>query len=158
MPAVSPAFPTAAEVRRQTAPLVFSSFGESDAWALGRVLVTLAADLPVVINIRTPNRTLFHAALYGSSALNDNWARRKSNAALTFGVSSLEIGCKARETGSDFARHGLDSADFADAGGAVPIVVAGVGVVAAVTVSGLPQLEDHALVIAAMSQYLARVD
>ncbi|MDZ7904976.1 MAG: heme-binding protein [Cypionkella sp.] len=53
------------------------------------------------------------------------------------------------------ARHGLIEADYADAGGAVPVQVAGVGVVAVVTVSGLPQLDDHALVISAMRDYLA---
>jgi uncharacterized protein (UPF0303 family) len=34
-------------------------------------------------------------------------------------------------------------------------MVAGAGVVAVVTVSGLPQLEDHAMVVAAMRAHLS---
>jgi uncharacterized protein (UPF0303 family) len=36
----------------------------------------------------------------------------------------------------------------------VPIRVTGVGIVACATVSGLPQAEDHALVVAAMQAIL----
>lgn len=149
--------PTATEVTSEVEALIFPSFDEGDAWALGRALVHMAqADgLGVVINIRSANRTLFHAALPGSAPLNDLWARRKSNTALLFGQASLQVGATLREKGQSLARHGLDAADYADAGGAVPVQVAGVGMVAVVTVSGLPQREDHALVVAAMRDYLA---
>lgn len=150
-------FPPANRVAAETEALIFPSFDEGDAWALGRALVQMAQEdaLGVVINIRTPERTLFHAALPGSAPLNDLWARRKSNTAFVFGKSSLEVGCTHREKGQDLSRHGLASSDYADAGGAVPVIVAGVGVVAVVTVSGLPQLEDHAMVVAAMRAHLA---
>jgi uncharacterized protein (UPF0303 family) len=49
----------------------------------------------------------------------------------------------------------LDAADHADAGGAVPIVVRGVGMVAVATVSGLPQVEDHRLVVQGIRAVLA---
>ncbi len=132
------------------------AFSDADAWQLGTTLVGLAQAerLPIVINIRTPNRTLFHAALPGSAALNDRWAQRKSNLCLLFGEPSFLIGRRNAEKGETLARHGLDPADFADAGGSVPIVVGGL-TVAAVTVSGLPQADDHALVIRAL-QALAR--
>ena len=149
--------PSANAVAAETDALIFPSFDEGDAWALGRALVQMAQDdgLGVVINIRTQGRTLFHAALPGSAPLNDKWALRKSNVALMFGKSSLEVGCTNREKGQDLSRNGLFSADYADNGGAVPVMVAGVGVVAVVTVSGLPQLEDHAMVVAAMRAHLA---
>lgn len=154
----SPAFPTAAEVSFETGDLIFPSFDEMDAQALGQSLTDMALDaqLGVVINIRTEGRTLFHAALPGSSPLHEAWARRKGNVALMFGKSSLEVGCKHREAGTDLSRDGLASADYAAHGGAVPVVVAGVGVVAVVTVSGLPQLDDHAMVVTAMQAHLAR--
>ena len=41
------------------------------------------------------------------------------------------------------------------AGGAFPIRVRGVGLVGTVTVSGLPQLEDHRLVVTTLERFLA---
>lgn len=150
-------FPLAAQVAAETEALIFPSFDEADAWDLGRALVHMAQEnaAGIVINIRSANRVLFHVALQGASPINDNWARRKSNTALLFGKSSLEMGCSLREAGQSLERHGLPHSDYADHGGAVPVYVAGVGVVAVVTVSGLPQLEDHAMVIAAMRAHLA---
>ena len=44
---------------------------------------------------------------------------------------------------------------FAVAWGAFPVLVAGVGLVGTVAVSGLPQLEDHLLVVEALHAFLA---
>ena len=139
--------------------LILPRFDEETAFALGTILVDLArADsLPVVINIRTADRTLFHAALPGSAPLNDAWARRKSNVALMFQKSSLLVGTQMREKGSSLANDGLSSLDYADHGGAVPIRVHGVGMVAVATVSGLPQRDDHALVVRGLAAVLHRL-
>jgi uncharacterized protein (UPF0303 family) len=136
--------------------LVLPRFTEADALSLGDILTSLARaeNHPVVIDIRTPDRTLFHAALPGSAPLNDLWARRKSNTALLFQTASLLVGTRNRAKNETLARHGLDPADYADNGGAVPIRVAHAGVVAVVTVSGLPQVEDHKLVIRALEALL----
>ena len=138
---------------------VLPKFDEVTALALGTILVDLAhaENLPIVINIRTADRTLFHAALPGSAPLNDAWARRKSNVALMFQKSSLLVGTLMREKGSSLADEGLPDADYADHGGAVPIRVAGVGVVAVATVSGLPQRDDHALVVRGLRALLQSI-
>jgi uncharacterized protein (UPF0303 family) len=140
---------TIAELETELAELVLPDWDENVALKLGQVLVGLAVagGLPVVINIRSANRTFFHAALPGSSANNDNWARRKSNVALLMGQASLIVGMKNAERGRLLAGEGLSEADYADHGGAVPVRVAGAGVVAVATVSGLPQVEDHRLVV-----------
>ena len=49
----------------------------------------------------------------------------------------------------------LDEKDYAAHGGCVPLVVKGVGFVGTVTVSGLPQREDHELVVEALREHLA---
>ena len=69
----------------------------------------LAQGLGVVINIRTPDRTLFHAALPGSAPLNDRWVRRKSNTALHFHLASLHVGRNMAAKGETLAMHGLSS-------------------------------------------------
>lgn len=136
--------------------LFLAAFTEETALALGRTLVGMAEArrLPVVIDIRTPNRTLFHAALPGSGPLNDNWARRKGNVALAFGTSSLLQRLRHEAKGHTLDRSGLSEADHALSGGAVPIRVTGAGIVAVATVSGLPDTEDHALVVRAIETLL----
>ena len=144
--------PTLAELEAQEATLLLPAFDETVACRLGAVLVNLAQvrNLPVVINIRSANRTFFHAALPGSSANNDHWARRKSNVALQMGHASLIVGMRNAERGRTIASEGLPEADFADHGGAVPLRVAGAGIVAVATVSGLPSVDDHKLVVEAI--------
>lgn len=148
---------TVATLTAEAARLILSAFNEDTALTLGQTLVSFARaeNLPVVINIRTADRTLFHAALPGAAPLNDNWARRKSNVALMFQKSSLLVGTEMREKGSSLANDGLPDADYADHGGAVPICVQGVGMVAVATVSGLPQRDDHALVVRGLTALLA---
>lgn len=150
---------TAEILTAEASRLILRKFNEDTALTLGQILVTLAQaeNLPVVINIRTADRTLFHAALPGSAPLNDNWARRKSNVALMFQKSSLLVGTLMREKGSSLANDGLPDADYADHGGAVPIRVKGVGMVAVATVSGLPQRDDHALVVRGLEALLASI-
>ena len=46
------------------------------------------------------------------------------------------------------------SGEFAAHGGAFPVIVRDVGVVGTVTVSGLPQEEDHRLVVAVLRAFL----
>ncbi|MFN4172213.1 MAG: heme-degrading domain-containing protein [Pseudorhodobacter sp.] len=134
--------------------ILLDQFTEDTALRLGAILVQLAQALsaPLVIDIRSADRTFFHVALPGSTPLNALWARRKSNTALLMQASSFLIGQRNAARGETLARHGLDRADYADHGGAVPIRVRGAGVVAVATVSGLPQAEDHALVLEALER------
>lgn len=145
-----------ADLEAEYAGLELPRFTEAEALRLGQVLIDLAADLPVVIDIRTADRTLFHAALPGSAPLNDLWARRKSNTALMFQLPSLLVAARNRAKDEPLDRHGLGPADYADSGGAVPIRVKGAGVVAVATVSGLPQVEDHKLVVRGLKALAGR--
>ena len=147
-----------AELEAEAARLILPRFDADTALRLGQILVDLADGLPVVINIRTAQRTCFHAALPGAQATNDNWARRKSNTALMMGRASMAVGLKNAARGTTLARDGLPEADYADHGGAVPILVAGVGMVAVATVSGLPQEDDHRLVIRGIAALLAELE
>lgn len=137
--------------------LVLPAFDERAALRLGHWLTerALADGLPIVVNIRTADRVLYHAALPGSAPLNDRWIARKSATALLFQQPSLLVGTRNREQGKTLADNGLSTADYADHGGAVPIRVKGAGVVACLTVSGLPQVEDHRLAVAAIRALMA---
>lgn len=146
-----------ADLEAEAATLILPRFDEGAAFDLGAALVAIARAeaLPVVISIRTADRVLFHAALPGATPLNDRWARRKGNTALLFQAASMLVGLRNKAKGETLDRHGLDPAEYADHGGAVPIRVAGTGVVAVATASGLPSAEDHALVVRAIRQIRA---
>ena len=137
--------------------LVFRSFNEADALDVGMALVAVARveGAPVVIDIRTPDRTLFHAALPGASPDNDEWARRKSNTTLRYHKSSYAVGetmrQKGRTPGPDI---GIDPLHYSAHGGSFPVRVIGTGVVAAITVSGLAQADDHAMIVKVLKGYL----
>src|SRR3954471_9753272 len=138
--------------------LVFDAFDEQTAWDLGSALraTAVAGRLPVAIAIRCNGRLLFHAALPGSSADNDGWLGRKSAVVDRYGRSSLRVGEQFRVDGGSFdADSRLHPSDYAAHGGAFPILVRGTGCVGTVAVSGLPELEDHQLVVETLEIFLA---
>lgn len=146
-----------ATLERQERELVFADFTEETAYELGTALVQQARDesAEVVVDIRTPDRTLYHVGLPGSAPDNDEWARRKSNLVFRRHRSSWRIAENLAARGQSVtADLGLDPHDYAAKGGSFPIRVTGVGVVAAVTVSGLASADDHALVVKALTHFL----
>ncbi|WP_229074814.1 heme-degrading domain-containing protein [Actinoplanes sp. DH11] len=147
-----------ARIEDQERRLVLTRFTETDAWALGCLLVELATtrELPVAVDIRRGEQQLFHAALPGATADNDAWIERKVRVVHRFGASSYLVGRRLAAKGQSLsAELGVDPALFAAHGGAFPVRVTGAGVVAVVTVSGLPQAEDHALVVEALTTFSA---
>jgi len=152
-------FPALEELLADEEELQLSSFTLDDAWALGCLLRSMAAerDLPVAIDVRRGAQQVFHTALPGSSADNDDWIRRKVRVVERFGHSSLAVGQQWRDRGTSFeAASGLDPARYAAAGGCFPVLVRSVGPVGTVAVSGLPQVEDHRFVVSAIRAHLAQ--
>jgi uncharacterized protein (UPF0303 family) len=147
-----------AGLEEQERRLVFERFDNADAWRLGCRLVELATErgLPVAVDIRRGTQQVFHAALPGATADNDAWIERKVRVVERFGASSFLVGRRLAEAGRVLdAAAGVDPALFAAHGGAFPVRVPDVGIVGVITVSGLPQAEDHALVVEAIETYLA---
>jgi uncharacterized protein (UPF0303 family) len=145
------------ELEQQERELVFSRFDNNDAWRLGCLLVSLAQvrDLPVAIDVRRGAQQLFHAALPGSVADNDTWIDRKVRVVERYGASSYLVGRRLAAKGQQLdAGMGVEPALYAAHGGAFPVRVRDVGVVGVVTVSGLPQADDHALVVEAVRDFL----
>ncbi|GCE76466.1 heme-degrading domain-containing protein [Cellulomonas biazotea] len=149
---------TIAQVEQQERELVLRSFTYDDAWQLGCLLMEMAAerDLPVTVDIRRGGQQLFHAAREGTSPDNDSWVERKVRVVERFGASSFLLGLRARARGTTFGeQHELPLQQYAAHGGAFPVRVHGVGVVGVVTVSGLAQADDHALVVEALRAFAA---
>ncbi|HKT00027.1 MAG TPA: heme-degrading domain-containing protein [Rugosimonospora sp.] len=146
-----------ARLETEQQELVLARFNDDDAWRLGLLLVDLARQrrAPVTVDIRRGQQQLFHYALPGTSADNDGWIQRKSAVVARFGQSSYLVGANGRRAGRSLPDRGLDPRRYADHGGSFPLTVAGVGVIGAVTVSGLPQADDHRLVVDALHRFLA---
>ncbi|CAM5403531.1 MULTISPECIES: heme-degrading domain-containing protein [Streptomyces] len=151
--------PSLEELEAQERRLVFTRFTHEDAWALGSLLVELARErqAPVAIDIHRAGQQLFHAALAGATPDNDAWIARKRRVVERYGASSYLVGARFRAKGTTFEESSrLDPDVYAAHGGSFPITVEGAGVVGAVTVSGLPQLADHRMVVEALESFLAK--
>ena len=147
-----------ATLEEQERRLVFPSFGYEDAWRLGTVLVELGRErhAPVAIDIRCGLQQLFHCALPGSTADNDAWIDRKRGVVARYAESSYLVGERFRVRGTTFEEASrLDPDRYAAHGGAFPVRLSPDGpVVGTITVSGLPQAEDHRLIVEALERYL----
>jgi uncharacterized protein (UPF0303 family) len=146
-----------AKIIDQERQLVLAEFNESIAFELGMIVRerAVAERMPIVCDIRTWDRRLFYFAMPGSTSDNPDWARRKSNTVQRLLRSSYRAVLQSGITDEMFpAYRNLPVADFALSGGSFPITVRGAGVIGAMTVSGLPQRDDHSLVVAALCEHL----
>jgi uncharacterized protein (UPF0303 family) len=119
------------------------------AWTIGTQLrdMALARGGAVTIEIRIGADTVFFHAMHGTAPANADWVRRKRNACELLDKSSYHIGRRlAFEQVTIEAKMGLRTRDYATHGGSVALRVNGTRLGTA-TVSGLPQREDHEMVV-----------
>jgi uncharacterized protein (UPF0303 family) len=138
--------------------LQFTRFDEEIAWQIGCQLVELAQSKghAVAIDITRVNHQLFHASLHGTSADNDEWIKRKVRLVYRFGHSSYYMGQLLRSKDKTIEQaYLIPESEYGAHGGCFPVIVKGTGMVGTITVSGLPQEEDHKLVVEAIRNYLA---
>jgi endoglucanase len=146
-----------AALLREEQQLQFDRFDDATARAVGAQLVARAEreHKTVTIQVSRGDTVLFKQAMPGASPDHADWIRRKNNLVGRTGHSSFYTHNEVRQGGGDHdALPGLDMRDYAAHGGAFPVIVRGQGVVGTVTVSGLPGPDDHALVVAALKDYL----
>jgi uncharacterized protein (UPF0303 family) len=147
------------QLEAQEAELRFPSFSNTEAIALGAAIAEKARSrgLAVTVDIRRGIQQLFHCALGGTTPDNDQWAIRKARVAERFGHASFLIGVKLKLAGLSLEeKYCVSPLEYSAHGGSFPVVVAGTGLVGTVTVSGLPQEEDHALVVECIREFLGR--
>jgi uncharacterized protein (UPF0303 family) len=145
------------KIIEQENALVFDHFDEARAFAIGSLIREkgLAEKMPIIVDIQLWDRPLFYAALPGSTASNADWARRKRNVVKMFHKSTYRMGLEqGREDKTFPPGHGLDPTEFVLAGGGFPVKVKGVGAVGVIAVSGLPQRQDHEVIVAVLCEHL----
>lgn len=150
-----------AAITEQEKRLVLPTFDEATAFDIGCALRThaLGIQAPVTIEIRSVNRRYFFTALAGSTPENQDWGRRKINTVLRNHKSSMRVGLEHAQAGvAQWPTMAMPFEDYVTAGGAFPITVRGVGVVAAIGISGLPSIEDHKISTSVLSTHLGIED
>ena len=144
------------EIRQQEDSLQWPVFNEALAWELGCTLqrgdeLNQAA---VHIEIEAFGRLLFVCAMPGSAPSNADWARRKRNVVHLLQHSSLAIGLGLKRDETNLQeKMGLPDRDYAPHGGSFPLRILGSGCIGSITVSGMPEFDDHALIVSVLQAW-----
>jgi uncharacterized protein (UPF0303 family) len=145
------------ELLQQEEEIQFSSFDNDMAFVVGSALLEAARSKGkgVTIDIARNGQQLFHYAMQGTSRDNDIWVQRKNNVVNRFGHSSFYMGISLKSKGQTIEeKYLISSSEYAAHGGAFPLIIQGGGVVGTITVSGLPQEEDHELVVTTLRKFV----
>jgi uncharacterized protein (UPF0303 family) len=144
-----------ARIALQEERLRFPRFDAGVAWELGAALKRAADErgVGVALDISTPAYTVFSHSMDGATPDNAEWVRRKRNVTFRFFRSSYAIGLELKRDGRTMLdKYGLGP-DFMPHGGSFPIRI-GAAFLGAITVSGLPQREDHDLLTRTLAGFL----
>lgn len=150
--------PTIESVKAEEAALQVPTFHYDFAWTLGSLIRQKAAERkhPVAVEIRHGNDVVFATLLPGATIDNFGWTRRKCAVVHRFHRSSLRVRLEAEAKGYDFnAKFGLPVTDYVASGGGFPLILQGGTLVGSVAVSGLPDIEDHALIVKSLRELLS---
>jgi uncharacterized protein (UPF0303 family) len=143
----------------EEAELQFDRLDHDEVLGLGLALLDKARRerLPVALEVTLGGLTLLRCALPGSRPDNEDWIRRKKNTVSRFWHSSLYMGRYYASKGTSLTdKPHIDPAEFVDHGGSFPLLLRGLGCVGTISVSGLAQEEDHALVVGVLREAMAR--
>jgi uncharacterized protein (UPF0303 family) len=141
---------------QQESILRFPAFNADTAWQLGSLLraAFLARNAGGSIEIELAGHLLFACATPGATPGQADWIRRKRNTVRRFARSSYAIGRQLELDHQTLeSRHGLPLADYAAHGGGFPLRIAD-AFVGTLIVSGLPQRDDHNLLVTTLADPL----
>ena len=146
---------------RQEKALVFEHFSNKDALALGSFLTDRVYEqgMELAIAIRRVNGAILYQHMTAGTNLNNqNWMERKFRTVSLMERSSLGAWAVSNLTGETVPVHGLSESAYVFCGGGFPIRLAAGEIVAILTVSNLPHMEDHRFIVKALSEWLGKKD
>jgi uncharacterized protein (UPF0303 family) len=165
-----------AVLAQQEALLRFPAFDAETAWQLGSLLRAALVGMNAggTVEIERDGQLLFACATPGAKPTQADWIRRKRNTVQRFHRSSYAIGRElARDSATLESAHGLSEIDYAAHGGGFPLWLQADPAAAAteatgteatgteaatcvgsIILSGLPQRDDHNLVVNAIAEHL----
>ncbi|CAI6080541.1 hypothetical protein PAECIP112173_02921 [Paenibacillus sp. JJ-100] len=145
------------QMQQEELELVWNTFNSETALQLGLHLTQEAKhrSQAVTIEISLKGHRLFLHAMEGTHPDNENWIRRKNNVVNHFGSSSWHTALRLRNENKTLEKdYDLPDSDYVLAGGAFPLILQEEGQVGTITISGLPDEEDHDLVTTGIRSFL----
>jgi uncharacterized protein (UPF0303 family) len=139
--------------------LTLPALDVADALEIGEIAKSFGVmrDLPIAIEVRLGDWTMYHASLPGSTPENDWWLSRKARTVKLKQHSTMYERVSAEERRVDWhEENNLLDETHAIHGGGLPLITKNDGFVGVLLVSGLPQVEDHLLGIEVLTEFLAR--
>ncbi len=133
------------------------TFDAKTALSIGNYVASLAlhSQSSIGIEIYANQRVLFQFLNDACAPDHINWLRRKRNTVLQFQHSTKYVQCLLKnEIQLLSTKFGYDIKDYAIHQGGFPIRIQGVGVIGAISISGLSQPEDHALAMKALQHVI----
>ena len=146
------------KIARQEEILRYTTFTRKQALELGLKIAELAEQKykkGAAIRIVEDNTVIFEYKMETTNPENDWWMGKKLAVSLQTGTSSL----RAYVEGKSGLRKPFWEArpeNYAACGGCFPVILKGTGPVGTVTISGLAQEDDHAMVVNAIRAYLGK--
>jgi uncharacterized protein (UPF0303 family) len=123
------------------------------ALEMGLAIIELAKNRQQIIGVEIArlNQPVF---LYIDDSLpvdKHHWIKRKANTAKHFEESSLSVRFELEKKNRTLEQfYGLNEKEYVAKGGAIPLFVDGAGLIGIITVTGLPDTDDHQLIIDAL--------
>ena len=139
--------------------LVLPELTITDGLQIGEVAksIGVARNLPIAVEVRLGDWTIYHASLPGSTVENQWWIDRKARVVLLKHHSTMYERVSAEERGVDWHKeNNLSDETHAIHGGGLPLITKSEGFVGVLLISGLPQVEDHLLGVEVLTEFLAR--
>lgn len=142
---------------QQEKMLRFPHFSDKDALELGQFLTERIYEkgMELAVAIRKANGAILYQHMTeGTNLNNQNWMMRKFHTVSLMERSSLGAWAVSFLTGETVPVHGLSETEYVFCGGGFPIRMASGEIVAILTVSNLPHMEDHCFIVESLAQWL----
>ena len=150
---------TSKQLLQEEQVLILPSLTNTDAIEIGQIATALGTDrnLPIAVEVRIGDWIVYHASLTGSTPENDWWIGRKARVVNLKKHSTIFERVLAEENGIDWHKeNNLMDETHAIHGGGLPLITKDGGYQGVLTVSGLPQVDDHLLGVEVLTEFLAR--
>jgi uncharacterized protein (UPF0303 family) len=150
---------TAKQILKEERALLLSEINVKKLLEVGEIAKSLGLErnLPIAVEVRLGDWTIYHASLPGSTVENQWWIDRKARVVMLKHHSTMFERVSAEERGVDWHKeNNLLDETHAIHGGGLPLITKDNGFVGVLLISGLPQVEDHLLGVEVLTEFLAR--